>query len=185
MSGDLDLGATNQLKGSQDKCRCDGQFSELNYCRSIVVPTKNIETCSLLPESKSEGEVQSKKFRLSSLNGVKCDDPNSRSVIYVLQGGSHHQSNATTFFNKVVYPILSNPTFVKCRELKKLKMIWLSFGTQSRALDGNYPHQSRENALNFNLQMESKLKKHIEDIVIVDLWSLSADGQTSEMAFTS
>ena len=59
-------------------------------------------------------------------------------------------------------------------------MIWITYGAQSRQLDGKHPHQSRENATVFNFQMETELEKRMPDVIIIDRWWLAAKAQTSD-----
>lgn len=161
-------------------CRCDGQFSEEMMCRqnndiffNNFTP-RDLGVCSHLPEFN--------QFRLMNPNWdlIDCSDPNYKGAIYMIQGGAHFETNATKTLIELIDPIFNHPTFRTCLELGKLRVVWVSYGSQSRQLDTQYPLQTRENAFIFNQEMEIELKKRLEDIVIIDWWRLTAEAQTSD-----
>ena len=184
LTNDLALGGTSKYLAIQDECMCDGQFSEHKLCREYVNYPTGIHVCEASRDIESKSvkisvDLQKKNVG-SMLENVNCSGPNERGIIYTLQGGAHHGVNPESFFRARIQPLLNNPNFIKCRELKKLKLIWLSYGAQSRELDDKYPHQSRENGILFNSAIERELKRQIEDVVIVDWLWLTSEAQTSD-----
>jgi hypothetical protein len=114
------------------------------------------------------------------LNELDCSSPESKGAVWVLQGGAHFKSNAEEALRNWIDPLFNHETFHVCRQLNKLKIIWLSYGSQSRQLDEKFPHQSREYVAEFNVQMETELKKRVPDVVIIDWAHLTAEAQTSD-----
>jgi hypothetical protein len=164
------------------QCRCDGQFSEHKICRqnngffTSMMP-RDLELCSHLPEGEA--------FQFSDRahwDQMDCSNPKYKGAVFMLQGGVHFKTNASMTLAKLVDPILNHPTFQKCLQLNKIRVVWVSYGAQSRQLDEKYPLQTRENAKKFNLMMEQELlmKRSRANISIIDWWTLTAEAQTSD-----
>ena len=61
-----------------------------------------------------------------------------------------------------------------------LTLIWSSYTSQSRTLDGKFPHQSRERATKFNSKMEEYLQGLDANVTVVEWIKLTANAQTSD-----
>jgi len=80
--------------------------------------------------------------------------------------------------------VVTHPKYRECACLGKVRLIWVSMNSQSAALDEDYPHQSRENALLFN----ERIRKSFisigltpgQDVLLLDWWNLTADAQSSD-----
>ena len=171
------------------QCKCDGQFSEHEMCRQNdglfnAFTPRDLRLCSHLPEEDQFRfrYVIGKTNRKETLDEIEqqCTKPQYKGAVWVLQGGIHYGTSAQNTMEYWIGPLLDNPAIKSCLELKKMKMIWVSYGAQSRQLDEKYPLQTRENARAFNTAMESELKKHIPNITIIDWWGVTAEAQTSD-----
>mmetsp|Transcript_13292 Transcript_13292/g.24947 ORF Transcript_13292/g.24947 Transcript_13292/m.24947 type:complete len:499 (+) Transcript_13292:131-1627(+) len=115
---------------------------------------------------------------------IQCENNNYRGLFLTVQGGLHFQNNATTTFYTKLYPIMSNPTYFKCLELKKVQLVWIGATAQSRLLDSDYIHQSREYAIEFNREIKSLILNSglpgSDKIIFMDWWNMTADSQTSD-----
>lgn len=115
---------------------------------------------------------------------IQCESESYRGLFLTVQGGLHFQNNATITFLTKVYPIMSNPTYLKCLELNKVQLVWIGATAQSRLLDSEYNHQSREYAIEFNQEMKSLILNSglpgSEKIIFMDWWNMTADSQSSD-----
>jgi hypothetical protein len=115
---------------------------------------------------------------------IQCENEDYRGLFITVQGGLHFQNNATTTFFTKMYPIMSNPTYQKCLELNKVQLVWIGATAQSRSLDSEYIHQSREYAVEFNQEMKSLILNTglpgSDKIIFMDWWNMTADSQTSD-----
>jgi len=193
---DLILGgieSTNKHgKDNPYQCKCDGQFSEHVKCRQNnglfdAFTPRDLNLCSHLPEDDQfkfryvDRNYGDRKYeRVLDEIAQLCIKPQYKGAIWVLQGGLHHGTNAQNTMQKWIKPLMDNPTFKSCIELKKMEVVWVTYGAQSRQLDKKYPLQTRENAHTFNIAMESELKKHLPNITIIDWWGVTAEAQTSD-----
>jgi hypothetical protein len=165
-------------------CRCDGQFSEHKGCRAVTryfeklwFPQKE-GYCSQLPNNRTPFQLLS----YPDWNLLQCEENSeeSRPMLIIFQGGTHFMSNATIYVQKSIFPILESPGYEKCQKLGKVHMVQLSFTAQSRTLDNAYPHQSRENATEFNGYLQQFNQEHQLQFHTLDWWNLTKDAQTSD-----
>jgi hypothetical protein len=115
---------------------------------------------------------------------ILCEEESYRGLFMTVQGGLHFQNNATMTFLTKLYPILSHPTYQKCLEFNKVQLVWIGATAQSRLLDSEYIHQSREYAIQFNYEMESLIVNSglpgSDKVIFIDWWNMTADSQTSD-----
>jgi hypothetical protein len=161
-------------------CRCDGQFSEHAHCRQNdnffnVMTPRDLNLCSKLP-------YQDQFHFDDNINwtSINCSLPETKGILLLLQGGLHYSMNVDQTMNAFVLPSIRHPSFQLCANVNKLRVVWIAFSSQSRSVDQKYPAQSRENALQFNQQMNQKIKEAIPNITIIDWWNLTLDAQTSD-----
>ncbi|KAL9182059.1 hypothetical protein ACHAXT_012402 [Thalassiosira profunda] len=187
-----------------EKCICDGQFSESKTCRrfdpyfnSMIspreVPGDGQEMCPDAAFVLGKRDTQPYLTRKGKddpgesidWDGVDCADATYKGILIVLQGGLHWAMNATDTFDSFVQPVLSHPKYQQCACLGKVRLVWTGMSAQSRALDeSGYSHQSRENATIFN---EKITKAFVaagltpgQDVTILDWLSFTADAQSSD-----
>jgi hypothetical protein len=161
-------------------CRCDGQFSEHAHCRQNdnyfnTMTPRDLNLCSELPDKD--------QFQFNfewNFTSVDCSQEQTKSVLLLLQGGAHFETNVVPTMDYFVIPHMDHPNIRRCAALNKLRVLWIAFTSQSRSMDQKYPHQSRENATAFNQKMNAKVQKYIPNITIVDWWNLTSDAQTSD-----
>jgi hypothetical protein len=161
-------------------CRCDGQFSEHAHCRQNdhffdSMSPRDLNICSELTDED--------QFHFNfewNWTSVDCSQVNTKPVLLLLQGGAHFATDVKPTMDYFVIPHMDHPNIRQCMSQKKLRVIWIDFTAQSRSLDNKYPHQSRENALEFNKKMNRKVQEAIPGVTIIDWWNLTADAQTSD-----
>jgi hypothetical protein len=154
LRGDLVMGGLPLLKNSnlRQLCRCDGQFSEHAACR---VSEKFFKVDNPWDHGMC---YASNRFSYSftnsrgnlRLNPLCSND--SRPRLFILQGGAHFKSNASTTIGTVIDPAMDiiNKNAAECNYTYPVRIVWSGLNTQDSALDTKYPHQSKENAILFN-----------------------------------
>jgi hypothetical protein len=171
-----------------DKCRCDGQFSELKLCRKFdghkLLPEdpRDCGICTWLPFREAfhlhyvaiPGERESPVWEK-----LCCNDP--RPALIILSGGSHFGSNAKYAKKKLINKIYEKLQGIKtvCQWSCNFKFVWTGLNAQSRLMDQRYPHQSRENATQFNEVVDEYVSSEL-GMIPVNFMNLTRDAPTSD-----
>ena len=112
--------------------------------------------------------------------GVDCRTMDSRGMVLILQGGLHFKSQANPTYQHFA-PIFSDPTIEDFAEAGKLIVIWCSFNSHSPSTFQRYPHQSAENGIIFNQQMEHLFQHNGHyNLTTIDWMNLTRRAQTSD-----
>ncbi|EJK72186.1 hypothetical protein THAOC_06306 [Thalassiosira oceanica] len=111
---------------------------------------------------------------------LDCTIEDYKGAVLVIQAGLHYYTDANRTLGGMVDPILNNQMFKACLRLNKVRVIWITLGVQSRKADRRYRHQSRENTLVFNSNMEAGLNERLRNVTIIDWWRLTENSQTSD-----
>jgi hypothetical protein len=187
---------------SQEKCQCDGIFSEHEVCRmnspmlSKVQPHGHAGLCPRIITKEddtlhttvqltrhsyafSEGPAM---FLKTNFTHVQCD-AETKPVVLSLQAGLHFNSDPVKA-HRFMAPLLNHPAIRECARLGKLLLIWHSFESQARQVDQNYPRQSREKGEAFNANLRGILRSEFElvknNVTFIDWMNLTAGAQTSD-----
>jgi hypothetical protein len=193
----------------QQKCRCDGQFSEYEECRKLdpsffhFQPTQpplglglqnqsNPSSRLLLHTNETNNHRPKMDSYLSeyawsggpahfnNFAHVDCSQTDSRGMLLILQGGLHFHTVALPTFNHFL-PIFQHPVVTTCAKFQKLIVIWCSFNTHSPLSVKKYPHQSPQMGMLFNQQMQELFDSHgMENITMIDWMNLTKGAQTSD-----
>jgi len=187
MKGDLVSGAIESpIRSPYQWCACDGQFSEHEICRANnnahftegegFLP-KDLGLCSDLPMPNMVEFFYGDRRVVTKLD---CTIEDYKGAVLVIQAGLHYYTDANRTLGGMVDPILNNQMFKACLRLNKVRVIWITLGVQSRKADRRYRHQSRENTLVFNSNMEAGLNERLRNVTIIDWWRLTENSQTSD-----
>lgn len=65
------------------------------------------------------------------ISGLDCAAENYKGAVWVLQGGVHLQFDVEKIIHEWIDPLFNHTTFKKCRQLNKLKVVWITSGSQS------------------------------------------------------
>jgi hypothetical protein len=166
----------------KEKCRCDGQFSEHVECRQLGSGFYSFETqkLGLCPKETNHAVETYHPYMTYNFAGVNCSKEDSRGMLLLLQGGLHFSSQAVPTYNDFM-PIWQHPVVNNCAKYKKLIVIWGSFNTQSTSSDKRYPHQSPQNGIIFNQQMQELFDSNgMENITTIDWMNFTKGAQTSD-----
>ena len=184
LRGDMRFGALPVgLESSvYDNCRCDGQFSEDNICRLDTLPAimsyTDIRAAALCPAAQP--------FALSYTAVSEFSPPVCRwaaadptRVFVYLAGGAHFHSDPVRTVDAFLRPAVERlkEAARKCPQVE-VTVAWGSTGVQTRALDGPYPHQSREAAKVFNSYLAAEATKL--SVPLFDYWELTNEAATSD-----
>ncbi|KNC84352.1 hypothetical protein SARC_03432 [Sphaeroforma arctica JP610] len=182
-------GTVVKTSAAQLHCKCDGLFSENAMCRgrnAIDLYDLFHEVCSdVQPLSRfdfmgASADGHPRRRVKAHADRIVCPDDDTRPVLIQLQGGLHVKSSAKRTISEIIQPLLENPKFKKCQEKGKVRLIWHAGSAQSRVLDKKYPHQSRENYLEFNKKIDEYLTENQVNVTILDWWKLSENAQMSD-----
>mmetsp|Transcript_380 Transcript_380/g.683 ORF Transcript_380/g.683 Transcript_380/m.683 type:complete len:130 (+) Transcript_380:955-1344(+) len=92
--------------------------------------------------------------------------------------------NSTLTFLSVIKPVITHPKFIECACLGKLRFIWNSMHYQTKEMDAIWPHQSGENAIEFNENIhQSFIDAGLvpgQDVLVLDWWNMTKDAQSSD-----
>jgi hypothetical protein len=167
-------------------CRCDGMFSEVLGCRVWEF------------NGGTHGDARAPSLHFNDpseehdAGAGACDGPR-RLKLYGLQGGLHVHCDVTRTIDLIIMPrlmpILDALRPPKCGATPpEVHVVWLGFGSQSRALDAPFPHQSRENASAAAAEITHQLQAQWPALAagtgavlhVLDWANLTADAQTSD-----
>ena len=191
MKGDFVKGSPLQPQ-ILEKCTCDGQFSEAEACRFyqgyLEQTIQPREIREMLCENASAFWFGKGSHHLDrepvNWDLVNCTDANYRGILLVLGGGFHFKFNVTETFAAVMEPVLKHPKYQQCACLGKVRLLWIAMHAQSPSLNNQFPHQSRDNAIRFNVNMrELFVSRGLipgKDVLIMDWWNLTANAQSSD-----
>ena len=201
MTDDLRYGGLPRLsrqKGLFDRCQCDGQFSEHSVCREYewnnmhdlndtriygVCTHTNHNTFTLLTLQTYEGAYPTGSFQT-----LCSPDPRPRFVL--IQGHAHYKTELRETMRRFINPLLEAITTVRntCPTPFKLYLVLASATAQSRLLDRQFPHQSRERVTEYNTAMEVELLSRgsaavaglVGSVGTIHYWNLTLNAATSD-----
>jgi hypothetical protein len=79
---------------------------------------------------------------------------------------------------------LRHSTYETCVELNKVKIVFAAMTGQSRSMDKQHPHQSRESSNLFNEKMQDLIRSSgapgSGNVLFLNWLNLTADAQTSD-----
>jgi hypothetical protein len=212
-------GVPNMNERDKKKCRCDGMFSEADGCRSWFNPYRLSNLiCKNSTRARALRPIDYQIFptapgRALYFHWQETDGQLANPIwpglnlcggpkLLVMQGGLHFHSNTQLTLSKYIFPQLeavvraaakcdsgsANPT--------RTDLVWLAHSSQSRALDSQYPQQSRDRLAVANaeiaLAMHAKWKEILAAAVlasgpftppvlhVLDFLNLTSDAQTSD-----
>ena len=180
---------------SYDRCRCDGQFSMIKECRLndgrfFETYPHDIAICSRLDPLISpfrlhhDDRINGVTSDNRAFGGVDCRDKESRGVLLLMQGGTRFGMNATNALSWVKRVLSNRAALRHCRDEGRLTVVWSSNPARSWKLDdesgASPPHERREHDVEFNREMEERLRSLKMNVTAVDWFNFTLDAQTSD-----
>ena len=193
MTEDLQYGAIPRMSrqpGLFDTCRCDGQFSEHERCRTYeyrnmfnMLDPRVYGACSHSVDSSFAFSFELKHGGLAlpaDFETAFCN-PDKRPRMIVANGAIHYQYDTNRVANSTLLrPLIERLQLAQtaCPHPLRWRILFISATAQSRLLDLRYPHQVRERATQFNLDMAQLLAPMGLDMF--DVWELTANAASSD-----
>ena len=190
LTEELQFGALPRLSlqpGLYDSCRCDGQFSETEVCRSYegdhmfqLRDPRPYGVCTAASASNFTlaFHLVYGTLLLPDMTGFCSAD--SRPRLLLLQAASHWHTDPERTRAAFLSPILEHVRALQaaCPHRNEWRIVWLAGAAQSRLLDARYPHQSREQMADFNRRMADTLLGL--GIPVIESWNLTLNAATSD-----
>jgi len=155
------------IKENPYQCRCDGQFSEHEWCRrndgvfNSGTP-RDFAMCSHVDENRMNARLQQwytrswayRAFPDIPWDDVDCSTNNDyRGIFIYLQPGGHDPNVVEHIAKNFVSPILNHPKFQACRAQNKVHLVYAVSCAQSVRLDTLYPNQDRYKTQIYNAKV--------------------------------
>lgn len=192
LSGDLEYGVlpSGQAPSVYDTCRCDGQFSEMLECRAggevEFDDNRQARLCGggggspfalHYVNSDHTGHIAA----FSSLDVCAPGGNTARPVYFFLEGGLHKGANATLAAEVLIRPFMAAllRSNQRCPSTRLLVQ-WGSLPAQGRWLDGRYPNQAENLAVDYNARTAQLVASEFGGITSMDWWNLTRHAATSD-----
>ena len=164
-----------------ERCSCDGQFSEHPDCRNYdpqftFDDIHKLEYCLSQNSSQPFSMLVDIIYHRRLVDILKlCTPEDTRPKLIFFQGGSHFDTSSYYYWQTFLQPMLSRLAEAKkkCSYAVKYVLVYSGVPANSAAVAAKYPDQCDWCTENFNRDMDKYLSQHFPEVVFLNFWNLT------------